>query len=185
MLTPANTFDLVEARYQKLRNLVYIATKKAFPTLPINLREITFHDAMHADQWTKQWDSGAKRPIWSWVDMYNRYHAHNLLKRFDIALVANGNLIALCYGIPSKHKVFLKIHTVARKPDNNPLAGEVLNIVFFAAMAYAELIGSREIWLVKPMNETLVEKYQQYGYHPQRNKIGQVTHLSLKVNHEQ
>lgn len=179
-----NTFHAVDAKYQKLRNLVYSVTTQAFPHLPITLRAITFHDALLADQWSTQWSSRVKRPIWSWVDMYNTCQSKNLLKRFEIALNTNGKLVALCYGIPSKHKVLLKIHALARAPIDNPLAGDVLNILFFAAIAYAELIGSQEIWLVEPMNETLVEKYQRHGYEPVRNKLGVVTHLVLKVNHE-
>ena len=146
------------------------------------LREITYNDAVLADKWRAAWPQQQMRATWSWVDMYNR--ANGLLKRFDIALIANGEPVALCYGVPSKKKVLLKLHTLGRKPYGNPLAGHVLDIVLFAASAYASLLGCEEIWLVAPMNEILVEKYQAFGYTPQRNKAGKVTHLFMKVNYE-
>ncbi len=184
-INPAKrTFSEVETRYRQLRGLVYTITQRAFPASPVTFRETTYNDAVRADQWQNQWEAKHKRPIWSWVDMVNRYHQYNLLKRFDIALVSSGELVALCYGLPSKNKVILKIHTIARKPNENPLSGNVLNMLFYAATAYASLLGSHEIWLVEPMNITLIEKYQQMGYTPQRNKAGKVTHLSIMVNYE-
>ena len=184
-LQPArSTFYVVAEKYQQLRNAVYTATAKAFPALPFTCRQITFNDAMIADQWRAQWPVAQKKPIWSWVDLYNRCQKYNLLKRFEIALVANGKPVALCYGVPSKHKVLLKIHAIARDPLDNPLSGKALHVILFAAIAYADLIGSKEIWLVAPMNATLVEKYQRYGYKPVQNKMGRVTHLVLKVDHE-
>lgn len=58
------------------------------------------------------------------------------------------------------------------------------NAVLFAVNAYAGLLDSREVWLCEPMNALLVKKYEQFGYIPQTNKLGKVTHLSLEVLYE-
>ncbi len=175
-------FRQVEMKYQNLRRQVFEFTIKNFSSSNFLLREITYNDAMSADRWRMAWSEQHKRPTWSWVEMYNR--SRNLLKRFDIALIVNGEPVALCYGLPSKKKVLLKLHTLARRPNANPLAGHVLDVVLFAASAYASLLGCEEIWLVAPMNDILVEKYQAFGYTAQRNKTGKVTHLSIKVNYK-
>jgi hypothetical protein len=45
-------------------------------------------------------------------------------------------LCAFCYGIPTKTKLTLKVHTLEWKPTDNPLAGNVLRIILFSAMQH-------------------------------------------------
>ncbi len=175
------TFQDVNNHYIMLRKLAYEQTAQEFSGNAISLREISLSDAVKADQWTNSWSEQHKRPIWSWCKMYHLYQGRNELKRFDLAVCSNGELVALCYGRPSKNKIFLKIHTIARKPFDNPLTGKILDIVLFAAISYATLLGSQEIWLVEPMNIGLVKIYEKYGYTAQRNKSGVITHLSMRL----
>ncbi len=177
-------FAEVKTRYMELRKMAYEFTKQQYFAYPVEFREIRYGDAVAADKWRAQWKEPNKRPIWSWVDMYHKYQGPNALKRFDMALVSGGNAVALCYGIPSKNKMILKIHTIARDPVANPLEGMVMEIILFAVNAYAGLLDSREVWLCEPMNALLVKKYEQFGYIPQTNKLGKVTHLSLEVRYE-
>lgn len=75
----------------------------------------------------------------------------------------------------------LKIHALERKPVNNPLQGKVLTMILFAADAYANLLGSKELWICNPMNQALVQKYQGAGFKAHNNKLGQTSHLSLRI----
>jgi hypothetical protein len=103
------------------------------------------------------------------------------VKRFDVAVSAQGKLCALCYGVPSRKKLILKLHALSRLPIHNPLEGKVLSIVLFAADAYARLIDAEEMWLCNPMNEKLVNVYERAGFIPHRNNLGITTHLSLRL----
>ncbi len=174
-------FQDVKNHYILLRKIAYEQTEQEFSGNAISLREISFSDVVKADQWTNSWSEQQKRPIWSWRNMYHLYQGRNELKRFDLAVCSNGELAALCYGRPSKNKILLKIHCVARKPFNNPLTGKILDIVLFAAISYATLLGSQEIWLIEPMNLGLVKIYEKYGYTAQRNKSGVITHLAMRL----
>lgn len=181
---PVHDFIEAKARYTDFRSLIYEMAAQDFAALGIACREISFTDAMQADMWSKQWKSQEKIPIWEWVHQYHVSQGKNSIKRFDIAVCSNGALQALCYGMPTKRKLKLKLHTLARNPVNNPLSGMILNIVLSAAYDYAQLLGCREIWLMNPMNEKLVSIYQNRGYNTTRNCRGIATHLSLEVRYE-
>jgi hypothetical protein len=171
----------VKARYRALRTLVYEYTDSEFSGYGISCREISFSDAVVADRWTASWPDKQKQPCWQWVQQYDICNTSNRTKRFDLAVYHGGELYALCYGVPTKRKLTLKIHTLARKPGRNPLEGKILNIVLFAATAYAKLLGCREIWLVEPMNIRLVGLYERLGYVAHKNSIGHVTHMVMGV----
>lgn len=113
--------------------------------------------------------------------MYKDYQSNAGSKRFDIAFKVNGKICALCYGVPTKTKMVLKIHALERKPNQNPLQGQTLKIILFAAEAYATLLGSKELWLCNPMNQTLVGKYQKAGFDAHTDKAGYTSHLSLRI----
>lgn len=181
---PVESFLAAQSRYADLRELVYEVTDQEYGSLAISCREISFADAQLADSWRAQWREREKVPCWEWKDQYQTCHGNNGMKRFDIALHSAGQLWALCYGMPTKRKLTLKLHTLARNPVNNPLAGRILEIVLFAADAYARLLGCREIWLVEPMNERLVAQYQTAGYTAQRNRMGHVTHMIMEVAYD-
>lgn len=51
----------------------------------------------------------------------------------EIAIRKNGRLLALCYGVPSKRKMILKLHDLERSPTDNPITNKVLSIALFAA----------------------------------------------------
>jgi hypothetical protein len=113
--------------------------------------------------------------------MYHSYHSHSGVKRFEIAVRANGKLCALCYGVPSRNKLILKLHALSRLPNNNPLSGNILSMILFSADAYARLIGSQELWLCEPMNHSLVKLYESVGFTAHYNTIGIATHLSMRI----
>lgn len=165
--------------YSDLRSAVYEFAEDEFRPFGAKFSEITYRDTTEADQW--RWRETDKTPIWEWTTLYRNYHSHSGIKRFDVAIRAQGKLSALCYGVPSKRKLILKLHALSRLPDNNPLRGRVLSMVLFAADAYARLIDAEEMWLCNPMNERLVNLYEGAGFTPHYNNFGLATHLSIRI----
>lgn len=174
------TFRETIQHYNDLRDVVYEFAEQEFASLGAEFTEISFQDAVKADNW--RWTESKRQPIWLWKQMYRNYHSNAGIKRFDVAVKSNGELCALCYGVPNKRKLVLKLHLLSRKPDNNPFSGKIFSMVLYAADAYARLIGADEMWLCNPMNEELVDYYQQAGFTPHSNKLGRTTHLSLRIN---
>jgi len=167
--------------YKELRDVVYEFTENEFKFPGLKLTEITLQDAISADRWTEEWKDSKRVACWEWRGMYNEYQSNSGLKRFDLAFKVNGKLCALCYGVPTRTKMVLKIHALERKPENNPLQGKILTMILFAADAYANLIGAKELWICNPMNPVLVRKYEGVGFQPHNNKKGQTSHLSLRI----
>jgi len=147
-------------------------------------REIQYHDVVEADRWSGRWKNSEKISTWGWERMYHDYRSHSGIKRFDVALSMRGMLSAICYGVPTRGKLTLKLHAISRRPDNNPLQGKVLTIILFSADAYARLSGCEELWICNPMNENLVDVYQKFGYVSNRNEMGSTTHLSMRLNYD-
>lgn len=170
--------------YEGLRRVVHEFTEDEFKDYSVTLRDIQYHDALEADKWSNRWLDREKAPIWDWERMYHDYHSHSGVKRFDIALSAGGVLSALCYGIPSRRKLTLKLHAISRRPYDNPLQGKILTIILFAADAYARLLGCEELWICNPMNEKLVDVYQRYGYRANKNRMGNTTHLAMRLKYD-
>lgn len=170
--------------YEELRRLAHEFTEDEFKDYSVKLREIQYHNALEADRWSGRWSDTDKIPIWDWERMYHDYQSHSGVKRFDVALSMGGVLSALCYGVPSRRKLSLKLHAISRKPDNNPLQGKILTIILFAADAYARLLGCEELWICNPMNEKLVDVYQKYGYVANKNRMGTTTHLTMRLKYD-
>ncbi|WP_338847281.1 hypothetical protein V8J88_01000 [Massilia sp. W12] len=178
------SFSATVEHYQQLRRIAYQITEKNFHALGVKLQEISYGNAVEGDQWSKKWAAHEKQASWSWVAAYDNYQAKNACKRFDAALFSGGCLCALCYGVPTKKKLSLKIHLLARNPLDNPLSGHTLTIILFAAFAYARLLGCKEVLLCEPMNERLAGKYQERGFSPHRNRMGVVTYLSARLSYD-
>ena len=182
-MAPNNAADLraVAERYTDLRRQVYRFTESEFKHLSVEMSAISSQDAQDGDLWQDQWTDPQKRPIWTWTRMYRDYHGKRGIKRFDAALRSHGQLCALCYGIPSRKKLYLKLHALARAPHGNPLAGQVFRIMFFAATSYATLLGSQQLWLEHPQTEGVAQFYARFGFEIHRNAQGQATHLTRIV----
>lgn len=177
-----NTLGETKQRYEKFRRIAHDFTEKEFINSNVKLREISHKDVVEADLWNNNWNESNKVATWEWKSMYADYRSNTGLKRFDTALVMNGQLCALCYGIPTKTKLTLKIHAISRNPLNNPLEGKVLEIVLFAANAYARILGADELWICNPMNSKLIEVYERSGYEVNKNKLNRTTHLSMRLS---
>ncbi len=179
------TFAETVTHYRQLRHATHAFTENRFKAFAISMREISHADAVAADQWGAGWAEQKKKPTWEWVRQYHLHQENTCIKRFDAAVSVGGVLCALCYGIPTRAKLTLKIHTLARKPENNPLAGNVRRVMLFAALTYARLLGCKEIWLCNPLNEELVPVYTRSGYVAHKNRFGKTTHLVMRLDYDQ
>lgn len=184
MNTPAllpRSFQDTISYYKELRQAAHEFTEEEYKAHGVKLREISYKDTTDADQWSMRWPEAEKIKTWSWEKLYHDYHSNSGIKRFDCAVFTGGRLTALCYGVPSRGKLILKLHAIERAPLNNPLEGKALSILLFAADAYARLINANEMWICNPMNEKLTGLYERAGYTPHRNHKGEATHLTLRL----
>ena len=167
--------------YNQLRQSLFEYVENEFNYLGIKLSEISYADAVEADTWVLKWKNHTRITTWEWTRLYNEYHSHSGVKRFDIAVKSAGQLQMLCYGVPSRKKLVLKVHAVERAPHQDGLRGKVLDITLFAAISYAMLLDSEELWLCNPVSPAHVRLYQRSGFKPHYNAQGIVTHLSKRL----
>ena len=164
--------------YKDLREAVYEYIEEEYRYLGIRASEITHLDACAADQWKSE----GSRAFWGWQQMYANYHTHAGIKRFDLAIKLRGALQLLCYGVPSRRKLILKMHAIERSPKRYTLEEDAVEIALLAAMTYADLLCSKELWLCNPMSPAHVRYYRQYGFTPQHDAAGQTPYLTMRLN---
>lgn len=175
------TFKETITFYEDLRQAVFEFTEEEFDGFGIRLSEISFADAVEADSWSTLWKNPKRITMWEWRSMFHDYHSNSGIKRFDIAVKIGGRLQLLCYGVPSRNKLILKVHALERSPVNNPLRGKVVDMTLFAADAYARLIDAEELWLCNPVSPAHVRLYQSFGFTPNFNNKNKATHLSMRI----
>jgi hypothetical protein len=147
----------------------------------VKLSEISYSDAVEADAWRSQWSDPDRVPTWSWVQMYQQYRSNAGIKRFDPAIHVGGRLCTLCYGVPNKSRLILKLHALSRAPLDNPIQRSCFRVALFSASIYADAIGSDEIWLVQPMNERVAAHYATFGFSSERSVTGKITHMRIAL----
>lgn len=158
-----------------LRDVVYELSNEHFRAFSVSFAPVRLRDATVADGWC--WPETLHQPSWEWRRLYRDYNSHRGIKRFELALHHQGKLAGLCYGIPSRRKLILKLHALAGAPDGT-LKGLRLRMMLYAANAYARLLNARELWICNPMNSHLVSLYEQAGFLAHFDRTQRVTHLS-------
>lgn len=169
------SFAQVREHYHTLRQLAYREAENEYAPLKVRLRGISETDVHEADTWLDL--HGVK--TWSWALGLKKFHKQP--KRFDVAITVAGQLCGLCVGSPTRGKLILKVKVLEGLSVGNPLKGNIVLIALFAAHAYAHLLGSIEVWLCNPVNETMVKRYQLAGYEPVRDRSGKVTHMTKET----
>ena len=164
--------------YNELREAVYIFVEKRFQSQGIKACEVSHLDACAADKWVGEGGNTS----WQWQQMYADYHTHAGIKRFDLAIKLHGILQLLCYGVPSRRKLILKLHAIERSPTEYRLADNAVSIALFAAFAYAELIESKEIWLCNPLSPAHVRLYQAHGFTARPDALGRIPYLTMRLD---
>jgi hypothetical protein len=100
--------------------------------------------------WRGQWSGGMG---WNWSEL--RDDCFSNYKRFDVAIWYGGSLCGLALGRPTRSKQVLKIEVVEGKPGRHILRGSVALCVLEAGLAYASLLGSRELRFIDPLPKAL------------------------------
>ncbi|WP_020404973.1 hypothetical protein [Hahella ganghwensis] len=172
------------SRYEALRQVVFEFAESEYSGYGLKFSEISYKDAQTAETWAGLWKNSSRAASWEWTRMYHSYHSNAGVKRFDIAIKHAGQLVALCYGVPSHRKMILKLHALERSPLTSQLNGMVLEIMLFAATAYARMLGSNELWLCEPVSPAHVRLYSKAGYEPKYNSAGNCTHLTMRLTYE-
>ena len=164
--------------YKELREAVHEFIEDEYRYLGIRASEITHLDACTADRWKCE----GSRAFWQWQQMYADYHTHAGVKRFDLAIKLHGVLQLLCYGVPSRRKLILKMHAIERSPVRYTLEEDAVEIALLGALTYADLLRSKEIWLCNPVSPAHVRYYRQYGFTPHHDAAGLVPYLTMRLN---
>lgn len=150
-----------EERYRLAREAAYETAMERFPD--INIRGISFHDAVLADSWKCENVLGARqaRSSWEWVREYSYYQ--NRPKRFEVSL-SRGGLAALCYGQLSKKGTRVRLNLIESSPARpSPLGLRAVPILSVVASMFANVVGAQELWILDP-DPNLEGMYQAQGF---------------------
>ncbi|WP_444995520.1 hypothetical protein [Aliikangiella sp. IMCC44359] len=176
------TWRQMAAYHEELREVIFADVESTYAALGIKAHEISYKDVKEADKWKKIWTKENRVASWGWLDLYEQYHSRGGARRFDLALSKAGALISLCYGMLERDRLILKLHAIEHSPlKNKVLSDSILDINLYAADLYAQLNGSRELWLCDPVSPAHTRLYRGKGYKPYENHFGKVTHLVKKL----
>lgn len=152
-----------ETRYELYREEARIL---AFSALPQNIKQqlaLSKIDQKALNDATLWSDNDHREVDWDWK-FGHRIYSYRYPKRFELAIWHNNTLCSLTIGRPSYHGSRIRLDFTERMPENCPTKGYTMQIVILAAEAYARLIGAKEVRLMHPMNQSLVNYYQQFDY---------------------
>jgi hypothetical protein len=180
--SPSRSLAKATEVYASRRRAVFEFIRREFSAYSVEASEITLADAREADSWKTKWPNPSRAATWSWEVLYRDYHRNDGIKRFDLAVRIGGRLQLLCYGLPNNSRLILKLHAIERGPERNPLRGRVLEIALSAAIAYARLIGSQELWICNPVSTAHVRMYSAGGFTPHTGRDGAISHLSMRLD---
>lgn len=158
----AMEFREVTKFYRELRGLLYSDLAANFPGLQFG--SITEQDAAVADTWDSI-DPNKGRDLLNWKAAFKHYTAKTRFKRFDLRIKNGGNLVGLSYGMPSKVKTQLKIDLIESTPISLHKGNtKALEVITYAAQMYGILLGADEIRIMRPINRTVIDLYERYGF---------------------
>lgn len=154
-----------EQRYEAFRDLSRQNIQQSLPYTDrnlIRLEPISNESLVAAKLWMAD---PTRRVDWDWAGSggYSDY-AFRYPKRFEMATWYGNSLASLCLGRPSYTGTQMRMDFTEAAPSNNPLKGRVIPIVVSAGELYASIIGAREIRLIDPIHEKLIEYYASIGY---------------------
>ncbi|MFT7561799.1 MAG: hypothetical protein ACI93R_003730 [Flavobacteriales bacterium] len=167
--------------HDEMRAEIYRDLEREFTSLGIKVREITFSDVSEAVSWKAKWKQPGRAAIWNWKQLYNEYHSRSGSRRLDLAITKNNILLGLVYGMLERNRLILKVHAMEANPQNNPIAGKMLDMTLYAASVYALVNDTSEIWLCSPVSPAHTRLYQGRGYKPYYDRFDKCTHLIKRL----
>lgn len=109
-----------------------------------------------------QWNSGLRMVDWDWEHELAIWRKRRP-SYWDMAIWHKQTLCGLVLGGPSRRRSRLYVEGIEASPENNPFKSLIIPIALLASERYAELINSKEVWLVEPA-EALIDRYTKAGY---------------------
>lgn len=146
-----------EERYAKLRrDALESATQVAGGD--VRFTEITIAALDAADAW-----SGDREVLWDWKALRNEYRRTSP-KRLEVALWRGADLFALSLGKPAYSGKHLRLDFVEARPKVLGDRGKALPQVLLVYAVYGRLLGAQSIRIMSPLNDSLVQYYESWGY---------------------
>lgn len=148
-----------ERRYDVLRQLALSTAQK---NAPANIRytEIDAHASAAAADWNK---SPTRQVDWDWaasLPSLRRRHP----KRFELALWATSDLIALSFGRPTYNGDHLRLDFVEARPRDLGERPDIFIHVQLAYGIYARLVNAQSLRIMNPINDQVKVYYESFGY---------------------
>ena len=148
-----------EKRYDVLRRLALSTAQK---NAPANLRYTNIDAA--ATSAAASWDaSGTRQVDWDWaasIPLLRRQHP----KRFELALWATSDLIALSFGRPTYNGDHLRLDFLEARPRSLGERPDIFVHVQLAYGIYARLVDAQSVRIMKPINAEVRAYYESFGY---------------------
>lgn len=162
MFQKRHDHSLTENKYKLFRNTTYEIVMEEFPG--ITARGINLRTAYLADSWSEISDPNARRNRgkWEWAKEFPYYQ--NRPNRFEISLWKGNELGALCYGVTSVRGTRVRMNLIESTPIRpSPLGMKALPALSFSAIAFANLVGAEELWVLDP-DPYLERYYEKAGF---------------------
>lgn len=151
-----------EERYTQIRKAVIDETNRQF--LRNGQRNITAKlvdpAALGA---SKKWLNSARRRVdWDWVQGYSDFR-FRYPKRFEMALWHQKSLAGLTLGRPTYTGARLRLDYIEGNPDKSEDV-QVFQPAFVAMAIYAQAIDADELRIMNPINKTVRQYYERFGF---------------------
>lgn len=148
-----------EQRYSKIRSLALEIAQNSIDD-KFKLTTIT-PKALEA---TRLWRKSDLRPYnWDWQENYN-YYLTRYPKRFEVALWENNTLVTISLGRPTYNATGLRLDIVEAMPRDLGERSTTFGTILFAYEVYARMLNANHIRIMNPINETVKNMYETYGY---------------------
>ena len=148
-----------EKRYDLLRQLALSTAQK---NAPANLRYTDIDAA--ATMAAATWDLAPSRQVdWDWAASIPSLR-RRFPKRFELALWASSDLIALSFGRPTYNGDHLRLDFLEARPRALGDRPEIFLHVQLAYGIYARLVDAQSVRIMHPINEQVQAYYESFGY---------------------
>ncbi len=148
-----------ELRYKKIRRVALEIAQNSIDDR-FTLKKIT-SEALDA---TILWDnSNLRKYNWDWKNKYSVYQMR-YPKRFEIALWEHNTLVAISLGRPTYNATGLRLDIVEAMPRDLGERSNVFDTIILAYEIYARMVNAGHIRIMSPVNDTVKNLYEKYGY---------------------
>lgn len=152
-----------EQRYDLLRKQALQITTETIEAEGVRGVQLTTIDT-EALTASKKWErSKIRRVDWDWVDGYGTFKFRHP-KRFEMALWESRQLIGLSLGRPTYQGTALRLDFVEASPLDLGARPAIIEFVLLGYEVYARLLNAKQIRIMNPINQTVREYYEKFGY---------------------